>query len=45
VLETSFGCHSWGDRIVGRKAIHDFYVDMFARVPDASWRVTSQLVV
>jgi taurine dehydrogenase small subunit len=37
LLETSFGGHAWGDRIVGRAAIRDFYVEMFARIPDARW--------
>ena len=37
LLETSFGGHAWGDRIVGRAAIRDFYVEMFTRIPDARW--------
>ncbi len=37
LLETSFGGHSWGDRILGRTAIRDFYVGMFTRIPDARW--------
>jgi ketosteroid isomerase-like protein len=37
VLEVSFGKEPWGTRVLGSAAIRAFYVDMFARIPDAHW--------
>jgi ketosteroid isomerase-like protein len=37
ILEVSFGTEPWGTRVLGPAAIRAFYVDMFARVPDAHW--------
>jgi ketosteroid isomerase-like protein len=37
VLEVSFGKEPWGTRVLGRAAVRAFYVDMFARIPDAHW--------
>jgi ketosteroid isomerase-like protein len=37
VLEVSFGKEPWGARILGSVAVRAFYVDMFARIPDAHW--------
>jgi ketosteroid isomerase-like protein len=37
ILEASFGREPWGMRVVGPVAIRDFYVEMFARTPDAHW--------
>jgi ketosteroid isomerase-like protein len=37
ILEVSFGKEPWGTRVLGPSAICTFYVDMFARIPDAHW--------
>ena len=44
ILETSFGAEAWGTRVVGREAVRAFYVDMFARIPDARWDELRRIV-
>lgn len=44
ILEVSFGREPWGLRVVGPNAVHAFYVDMFARIPDAHWTEAHRIV-
>ena len=44
VLEASFGPAVWGTRVVGSDAVRAFYVDMFAKIPDAHWTELRRLV-
>jgi ketosteroid isomerase-like protein len=37
VFEASFGKESWGTRVVGKPAVREFLLDMFARIPDVRW--------
>ena len=44
ILEASFGKEPWGERVIGREAVRAFYVDMFARIPDARWDELRRIV-
>ncbi len=37
VFEASFGKDPWGSRVVGKRALRDFLVDMFDQIPDVRW--------
>ena len=37
VFEASFGKEPWGTRVVGRAAVREFLLEMFARIPDVRW--------
>jgi ketosteroid isomerase-like protein len=37
VFEASFGKDPWGTRVVGKPAVREFLVDMFAKIPDVRW--------
>jgi steroid delta-isomerase-like uncharacterized protein len=41
VFEGSFGKDPWGTRVTGKKALREFLVDMFQRIPDVRWDETT----
>lgn len=37
VLEVSFGTEPCGARVIGRRAVHRFYTEMYSRIPDSRY--------